>query len=241
MSGFLVRTGGTYAHTPGTPFKVPAGGAYGFRFGVRAGGAYRIENASLAGYVAWVGYGAAPLLSGLPSATSATLPMAFPVVPPATGTTTLHIVVRRRNRYGLLSQNQAETLVVINTDGTKVLGPVTAPDFILINIIADERFLLTVVYNGLTRDAHPATLMKVFLGAGAAPDVGVDAPVAQRAITDNEMSFVLGPYTTGGTTYHVAVVVVREVDNETSTPATAQLIVPVDPVTPVPVLSGYAL
>jgi len=67
----------------------------GTTFGINFGGVHRIENAALAGYVAWVGVNAAPDLSNAPDVTSTALPMALAVTPPLTGTADLYVVARQ--------------------------------------------------------------------------------------------------------------------------------------------------
>ncbi len=81
------------------------GGACGYYVHTTSqlGGGSKVANASVAGYVVYVGVNVPPDINQPPTAYSASLPITIGSPPPISGTNTLYVLVRSRNQYGLES------------------------------------------------------------------------------------------------------------------------------------------
>ena len=207
--------------------------------GIQKGRA-RIANDAVEGYVVYIGYGDVPDFTLAPDDFSTSRPIDVSVTPPGAGTENIHVVLRKRNKYKLESQNQQSFLLTIDTNGDEVLGDVSAPSDATILPADDENFLVSAIYNGFENDANPANTWYVYLKADSPPVPGVDSPVATGVILDTRMSARLGTYPTGDKTYYLAITVHRTVDDVESTAAEASLVLDADPLTPEPV-PGQAL
>lgn len=145
-------------------------------------GGFRTQNAALVGFCVWVGSGELPDLTTPPTAFSQTLPLTEALTPPGSGTLTYYAVVRQRDSYGLVSQNQYPTTITINSAGTLILPPMTPPVLVFISQITALGLLVVTSYPGLVSDPVPGNYWRVWAGT-VPPDPAVDAPVVTSAIT----------------------------------------------------------
>lgn len=202
-------------------------------------GRHFIENESVEGYVVYVGYDELPDFENDPDGFAASLPVSFSVSTPDPGETyDLYIVVRKRNKYNVESQNQQPEIVIIDSNGDKQLSTLSAPDSAALHTASNDYLRVLASYSGFTEDADPADSWNVYLGEGSAPTPGVDTPVWTGSV-GQFLAVNIGPYTSGGITYYLAVTVSRSEDGEESVAATDSLTLDDDPATPVPVNSGY--
>lgn len=181
---------------------------------------YRIADASLALYELFVGYGVAPDFTAPPVATSATLPFSWTPTLPSSGTETLYVVVRQRNKYGLESFNVFEDVVEIVAH-VETLGPITAPLDVAVYDAATG-FLNVVAKYSSADDANPADTWLVYCKLGADPVPGTDSPAFTGPMTflgvETAIAQVVGPYTPGAVA-HVIVVAERSADGATAAAA----------------------
>jgi hypothetical protein len=153
-------------------------GDYGYWVSVSNSGSgdYRVAN-NIAGFVVWIGSDVLPDLTTAPTAYSATLPISIPIVPPGVGTTTFYVVVRRRNHYDLVSQNQRAFTITVDSAGNRVLPPLPVPQDVKADPQAGGKIRLRGRYPGFGLDdpAYTATSWKLWL-SGAAINPAVDTP-----------------------------------------------------------------
>ncbi len=99
LSNGVTLGGGNALGVPPPPFVTAQVGCFGTYCGVNAAqaGAYRAANDALAGYTVRLGAGGPPDPAAAPDAFSTTLPVSVALTPPASGTLTYRVVVRRRN------------------------------------------------------------------------------------------------------------------------------------------------
>lgn len=122
---------------------------------------YRMANDSLERYELYIGEGSEPDLTASPAATSATLPFTAAVTPPGAGTTELHCLVCKRNKFNLLSFNRYSDLIEIDTAGDEVLGPLTAPTAVAIIPGANGYFTVTARYVATDRNQANAWVVEI--------------------------------------------------------------------------------
>ena len=197
-------------------------------------GRARIANDSAVGFAVYVGYDALPDFTAERDGFAAAKPVEFAIVPPLAGTSDLYVVLREVNKYGVESQNQQTKTITIDTNGDEVLGPVSAPESLVVQTTIDDFFQVLMTYPGILTDANPADTWRLYVGQGAAPTPGVDVPVATGSALEYGVA-VVGPYPTGGVTYHFAVTVYRTEDATESAALTEELVLGADPDTPVSV------
>jgi len=199
--------------------------------GIKKQGRFRVENADKSGYLIYIGYGSMPDLTGPADAFSPALPTSVSVTPPANGEQEIFVVVRSRNSFNLVSQNQKPLTFLLDSNGDEVLGPLTTPSEVGIACITDDGFLVTARYEGYFNDRNKANRWEVYLKAENPPVVGVDAPAATGNIRGAEMQTAIGPYPETDLTYYLIVAVRRTADNTVATIAT-EIFVPAAPAMP---------
>lgn len=192
----------------------------------------RVANTAVEGYVVYVGYGQMPDFMAAPAGFATALPVPVTITPPLAGTVTLWVVTRRRNTYGVESQNTQPTFITIDTAGNEAYGPLSAPSISGVIAVEDESFVVQMAYPGFATDTDPADTWRLYVGAGVAPVPGVDVPVNTGTVTAGIANCKVGPYPTGGITYYFAVTVYRTVDGVTSAAGTFQFVLPADPAEP---------
>ena len=204
---------------------------------VRACGRHLIVNNAVEGYVVYVGYGEMPDFT-TPAGFGTTLPVSFAITPPPpTETVELWVVTRKRNKYGLESQNTHPQRINIDENGNAILGVLSPPMILGIISIEDEYFRIFGTYPGLETDTDPADIWKLYVSIYIMPEPGVDTPVATGPIIGPQTSVDVGPYPTDDVPYNFALTVFRTVDGEESVAATGTFVMPVDPGKP-PALPG---
>ena len=199
--------------------------------GIKKQGRYRVENADKVGYLIYIGYGSMPDLTGPADAFASVLPASVSVSPPESGETEIFVVIRSRNSFNLVSQNQKPLNLLMDSNGDEALGPLTTPSEVGISCIMDDGFLVTARYEGYFNDRNKANRWEVYLKAEESPIVGLDIPAATGAIKGAEMQSVIGPYESTGLTYYLIVAVRRTADNTVATIA-SEIFVPAAPAMP---------
>lgn len=199
--------------------------------GIKKQGRYRVENADKVGYLIYIGYGSMPDLSGPADAFSPAFPTSVSVTPPSNGEQEIFVVVRGRNSFNLVSQNQKPLTFLLDSNGDEVLGPLTVPSDIGIACITEDGFLVNARYDGYFNDRNKANRWEVYLKAEESPIVGVDIPAATGPIKGAEMQTAIGPYPETDLTYYLVVAVRRTADNAVATIA-SEIFVPAAPAMP---------
>lgn len=189
-------------------------------------GLYRIADDSLALYEAYLGIDAEPDLTGAATATGASLPLSVAVTPPPSGTRTYHCVLRRRNKYGVISQNVYSRLVRINSAGAQVALDPTAPSSTTVVDAGGGYVTVRAIY-AAGQDSSPADTWQVYeTSTGADPVPGVDTPTEYAMGTASpysggiELDQDIGPYPVGADV-RVIVRTKRASDSLVSTNTTA--------------------
>lgn len=199
--------------------------------GFKKQGRYRVENADKSGYLIYIGYGSMPDLTGPADAFASVLPASVSVNPPESGETEIFVVIRSRNSFNLVSQNQKPLTFLMDSNGDEVLGPLTTPSEVGIACITEDGFLVNARYEGYFNDRNKANRWEVYLKAEESPIVGLDVPAATGPIKGAEMQTAIGPYESTGLTYYLIVAVRRTADNTVATIAT-EIFVPAAPAMP---------
>jgi hypothetical protein len=190
---------------------------------------YRVADASLDRYELYVGEDT-PVdfdASGQPVATSVTLPFSWSPTPPGSGSSKdLHLVVRKRNAYGLVGFNVYETIKRIDSLGAEELGPVTAPLGVAV-LDQETTYIRVIARYDSSEDENPADTWEVYLGWGSDPTPGVDSPIYSGSMvfigSQAGLAILLGGsgYAPGSTA-HVIVTAKRASDNERASAAVVQ-------------------
>jgi hypothetical protein len=182
---------------------------------------FRIADSAFDLYELYVGEDTEPDFSatGQPVATSPTLPFLWTPTPPASGATLdLHLVVRKRNEYNLDSFNVFSKILRIDSVGSEVLGPVTAPDNVSVyDDVTDSIRVITKYVK--SDDTTPADTWDVYVEVGIDPVPGVDTPKFTGSMTflgeEAFLSAVIADSSFGaGDTVHVIVCAKRASDGE---------------------------
>lgn len=179
---------------------------------------YRVADASYDLYELYVGEDTNVdfTASDQPVATSPTLPFSWTPTPPLSGTKELHLVVRKRNKYGLVSQNVFETTLVIDSAGAAQPRLITAPVDLRVNDEAQGNLRITGKYVS-HEDPEPADTWELYVVIGSDPTPGVTTPVYSGAMAffgfEAGFSQVVGAYTPG-TVAHVILTALRSGDDE---------------------------
>lgn len=203
-------------------------------------GRCRVSNNAAEGYAVYVGYDGPPDFSQDPDGFGTSLPVSFSVTTPPSGTTDLYVVLRKVNRYGLESQNQYAQVITIDSNGDEALGPISAPEILDAVTGVDDEFNVYIAYRGIDTDANPADTWRLYVKKDTPPVPGTDTPVATGSASAQGAAIV-GPYTEGDATYHIAATVYRTADSLESSAATTSIVLGADPLTPVGLVGGFAV
>lgn len=175
---------------------------------------YRVADSVQDRYELYVGEDQMPDFdaSDQPVATSSSLPFNYTPDSADSGQTkVLYCVVRKRNRFGLLSHNQHPTLVEIDDQGEEVLGPLSTPE--IIRVVDRDSGEIVVHARYPLGDRDPADTWDVYVKTGSAPDPDVDDPVATADVGLPGVDYILSQAIDGltpGSTVYVVVVVRRD-------------------------------
>ena len=208
-------------------------------------GSYRVANAALVGFGVWVGTNALPDLTQNPTQFGNALPVSVPITPPVMGTNTLYAITRKRNAYGLWSENQYPTVFIINSLGQLVLPTIPSPVNVQAIAVPGDVIRLFAVYGTKDTDKYPATKWKVWLNTSP-PDVSVDPPLGIAEVNSSSIQFNLSKYgsptnpITPGT-YYFALVLFRDEDGQESSPVTGTIVYPSAPSDPGDVHGAYTV
>lgn len=179
---------------------------------------YRVANTTLATLELYAGYDAMPDFDDVAQPVATGNPISWTPTYPGPGlTTVLHLVVRERNMYGLLSHNQQPLLIEIDENGDEVLGTITAPEFMKVLDGSSVGSIQVWARYPHEADRNPANTWEVYAKAGSDPVVGVDTPVLTEAIGGVGGGLVpwRGTATglTTGLTYHFRIAIRRTADD----------------------------
>lgn len=142
------------------------GGATGF---------YRVSDATLEGYLLYRGVDEEPDLTAAPWETFATLGHLTGTLAPDA---TYYFVLRRRNKYGLISQNITSTVIEIDALGDEVFTPPSAPEEQALNAGLAGIVTVSALYQpGLDGDNAADTWLIYLTSDGSTPDPDVDTPI----------------------------------------------------------------
>ena len=180
---------------------------------------YRVANDSLERYELNIGTDQAPDLNAAPDETSATLPFDHALAAPPSGTRTYHCLVRKRNKYNMVSLNQYATQIEVDSAGDEDYGPLTAPlDISVFASDTEGSAIVTATYAGI--DRNKPTHWKIWTTEGSDPDPDIDSPDVSEAMTFvGGRSYIQAEITgaTPGATLHVIVGVYRDDDTDQAT------------------------
>jgi len=196
-------------------------------------GVYRVANQALDAYCLFVGVGQLPNFTAAPSATSASLPFNYHSALPGSGTTTLFVTVRKRNVYGLLSQTQQTTTLILTPAGLQ-RGAVPAPTSLYAAPIATNIIRVGARYPTITTDQYPADVWRVWVGS-TAPNPATDTPTYIAAASE-AISVDLTGYGPG--TWYVVVGLYRTADSAQTVAAQRTVVYPVAPAVPLNAHTG---
>lgn len=182
-------------------------------------GVGRLANA-IPVYAAWVAPGSTPDTTADPDAEGDALPLVVPLTANAAN----HIVVAKRNQWGLACLIAQEMIVTLDAGGEFVLPLPTAPEFTA-EAAASLKIRVRASYHWGGDDAlgSDADTWLVYTRVGSDPTPGVDTPGV--ATMDKSTYEAVLDYTTAafsaGQVVHVLVTVRRSADSVASTPGTA--------------------
>lgn len=208
------------------------------RYNWKRGRSYVQQN-GIEGYCVFVGRNAMPDFDAEPAGFSATFPASLSIEIP-TEPMDLYVVVRKRNSYGIYSQNQHATILRVDATGNLMYSDITLPVNLVILPSPNEYFKILAMYEGFDFDFDLADEWRVYFSEGSPPDPSVDAPVFSGTISSQYLNAKVGPYPTGNTTYHAAVTLYRTVDGFETAAVTASLTVD-DPPTPQPLHGAFLI
>lgn len=195
-------------------------------------GAFRVDDGN-DGYAIYVGVDALPDFTLPPAEFSATLPHSFAAAPPGSGLRTYNVTVRKRDGYGLESQNQDITPITINSAGVLQLPAMSNPSRLVVTVEAGGYVRIRAVYDGFSQEDYPANEWRIWIDT-TAPDPDVDPPSYAASITAGVLSLRVGPHAAND--YFLALALYRQFDAAQSDALTAEFTIPVapDPIVPVP-------
>lgn len=140
-----------------------------------AKGQYRIADDDLERYELYVGTDSSPDFESAPLETFTTLPHDTPALD---ASHTYYFVLRKRNKWNLLSQNIAEWTFVVDAEGEKEATKPSAPSSadVVLTPDVDGKVRLVANYYYL-EDSEEATKFLIYLtDDGSDPDPDVDVP-----------------------------------------------------------------
>lgn len=190
---------------------------------------YRVADTDLEQYELYVGEEGPPDFedSAQPVAVSPTLPFSYALPLPASGVINYYCVVRRRNKYNLLSFNQWSTIISIDEVGDEDLGLLSAP--VNVKALTYPGSYLIACASYLGGDRYAPSRWKIWAKEGSDPVPGVDSPLVDKEFNSNleaqSIRSKIGTFTPGSTV-HVLVGVERDGDGALATAAVVQQTIP---------------
>lgn len=173
-------------------------------FGGVLRGRHRAANDALARYELFVGQDGPPDFGAAPFETFTVLPhVTAPLAAPPSGTRFYHLVVRRRNRWGLSSLNVTEFVVEVNAAGAEVAAPPSEPTGVRADAAAGRTVRVRAVYDYPVDGEDQADAFLVYSRSnGTDPDPAVDTPLEVamgKADGVARLDVGIGPFTEGAT------------------------------------------
>ena len=164
-------------------YTAASAGLYTARQAITATGSgfYRAANDALARYELFTGDGAAPDFTAAATETFSSLPHTTTTTFAASKT--WHIVLRLRNKYGLLSQNIGETLIEIDAGGDQVATRPSDPISVSVAAAASGKANVLAQYSSKPDGSNAADTWLVFsTDDGSNPDPDVDVPATETMV-----------------------------------------------------------
>lgn len=153
-------------------------------------GRYRIAETAQDVYEVYIGQDAAATLTS-PTTTGASLP----ITSAQAANHTYNVVVRRRNAYGLLSENLLQRQVIVNSGGTVATPDPSAPTGITLTAKAAGKVRITAEYNYAADGANKADTWLIYVTTtGVDPNPGTDTPATETIDTGRQVAHLA--YTT---------------------------------------------
>ncbi len=186
--GGLVEITGTVARIDWGSGKVSPVGTFVAASPTRAlidavlSGRYRIAGEGVAGLLLYRGIDEPPDLDAPPWHIADALPISTPSLDPAPEgeTVTYHLLLRRRNAWGLSSLNRDTWLITLDENGEVVTRAPSAPHQVRVVAVADGRISIQAEYI-VSQDTaqRRATQWAIYLAEGVDPDPDVQSPVLE--------------------------------------------------------------
>jgi len=205
----------------------------GTSFAAAATGLYRVSNTALARLELYRGVDAAPDLSGSPYELPASLPH---VTAAQAAGHTYQFVLRKRNRWNLVSQNVRPTTIVVGAGGNELTAP-SAPTRIEVTPAAGGTILVVARYGYSADGVSQADTWLIYLTTdGSTPDPATDTPVEVDMLKTDGVAKL--SYTTAaqanGTTVKAIVRVARGTVESTNTTVYTAIAETTGPTSPTP-------
>jgi hypothetical protein len=141
----------------------------------QAQGLYRVADPTLDRYEVYRGIDASPDFTAAPFATNSTLPITTAAL---SVSHKHHLVLRKRNKWGLISQNTQETIFDVNAGGTLNATPPSDPTNIAATGAAAGTVIISAQYAPNDDGDNAAdTWLVYFTTNGIDPNPGTDIPV----------------------------------------------------------------
>lgn len=232
--------------------EIPAGAIYSARstnllnttftvdnedYSTERSGDYRIQNLSAAAYLVYVGVNTHPDFDAAPYYTTTTLPLAVSYPRPGSGLSELHIAMRQRNSYGLISKNQYCTIVTLSHTGI-VDNVLLAPTNVGVFSRPAGAVRVLASYLPFLTDDPKADKLRVWIGV-TPPNPAIDTPTYVADVTDSTVAAEFGAYSPG--TYYVATALYRTADSSQSAAVTGTVEIPALPDEPIAVPTENAI
>jgi hypothetical protein len=155
---------------------------------------YRVEDTTIEGYESYLGTDAAPDFDAAPWETFTTLPHESAAL--AAGHD-YQLVIRRRNRFGLLSLNISPTMIGVDAGGAETATKPSAPTTVSVSPAAAGAVQVAAAYNYTADGTDAATIWAIWItDDGSDPDPDNDVATATETMVQVSGVSILD-YTSG--------------------------------------------
>lgn len=145
-----------------------------------AHGTHRVANDAIVLYELYKGTDASPDFTAAPSETFASLPHETGVF---AADHTYHLVLRKRNKFNLLSQNIIETIIEIDAGGDQVAARPSDPVCVTVAPAAGGKASVKAQYSNVSDGDDAADTWLIYLtNDGGDPDPDIDEPDTEAMI-----------------------------------------------------------
>lgn len=200
-------------------------------------GVARIQNLSAIGYLVFVGDNALPDLEAAPFTIVASLPANIGWALPGAGTHVLSIVIRARDSWGLVSNNQNAYKLTLTPTGP-IDNDIAAPTNVRVMPRPAGAIRILASYTPFDTDLPPADAMNVWVNTGAI-DPLVDPPTYISTPISSQIGIEFGAFAPDD--YNVAVALFRISDAFQSEAVLNTVTIPAIPDEPIPVFTGHVI